>query len=91
MKGAENARRGFSPVHIEAATTDRALVAGEPQKVAPVVHEFMHVHATEQRRRPLFRPDEIDREHENEAGENRPGQHLAYGNRNGLGSWCKYG
>ena len=56
------------------------LVAGESEQMAAVMHEFMHVHATDQGGRTFFGPNEIDRQKEKQATENRPWKHLADGN-----------
>ena len=42
--------------------------------MASVVNEFVHVHAANQRGGALFGADEIDRQQENEPGENCPWQ-----------------
>ena len=61
-------------------------VTGKAEKVASVVHELVHVHAAEQRGRALLGADEIDRQQQNKAGENRPRQPFAKRNRVVTGS-----
>src|SRR5580693_5720962 len=72
--------------------TAGALVAGEAEQMAAIVHELMHVHALDDRSRTLLRADEIDAEQANEAGENDPGQQFAAWDRSGPcrgGSKCR--
>src|SRR5580698_4163374 len=56
-------------------------VAGKAEQMPPVVDEFVDIHAGEDRGRPLFRADEIERQKENQPAKDRPGQDFA--NRNG--------
>jgi hypothetical protein len=44
---------------------DARLVAGEPEKVTPVMHEFVHIHALDDRGCAFLGPNEIDREQKN--------------------------
>ena len=67
-------------------------VAGEAEQMAAVVHEFMHVHALDDRSRAFLRADEIDAEQANKAGENDPGKQFANWDRSGPrggGSKCR--
>jgi hypothetical protein len=57
-------------------TTAPAAVAGEAEEVTAVVHEFVDVHAGDQRGRAFLRADEIDGQEQKEPGEDRPGQDL---------------
>ena len=52
-------------------------MAGEAEKVAAVMHEFVDAGAGEQRGRTLLGADEIKRHEAEQAGEDRPGQQLA--------------
>ena len=70
--------------------TDRLLVARKAEKVTAVVHEIMHVFAADERSSSLLRAYEIDRQHENEAGENYPRKDRSDRERHGPGSGCKY-
>src|SRR5262245_37347484 len=56
------------------------LVAGEAEQVPSVVHELMHVHAGDDGGGPLLDPDEIERQHEQDA-EDQPGGDRAHRNR----------
>ncbi len=55
-------------------------MAGETQQVATVMHKLMHVHAFEHGRRALLGADEVNREQQQQAAEDRPGQDFAQGN-----------
>src|SRR5260370_34659866 len=48
------------------------LVTGETEKVTPVVHELVHIHALNNRRRAFFSPDEVDRKQKNQTAKNDP-------------------
>ena len=52
------------------------LVAGEPEQVAPVVQELMHIHAIKEGCGTLFCAHEIDRE-QGQRREDGPWQHFA--------------
>ena len=52
-------------------------MAGEGEQVAAIMHEFMDIHAGDERRRSLLRTDEINRQQQDEPGENRPWQKLS--------------
>src|SRR5579872_4941455 len=55
-------------------------VTGKAEKMPSVVHEFVHIHAADERGCSLLGADEIDRNQQNQAGENRPRQPFAEGN-----------
>jgi hypothetical protein len=60
------------------------LVAGEAEKVTPVMHELVHILALDQWGCALFDTDEIDRQHEKQAAKDSPdadrSEFLIYGN-----------
>ena len=51
-----------------------ALVAGEAQKMAGIVHEFMHIHAAKHGCSPLLKANKIDAKQEQQAREDHAGQ-----------------
>src|SRR5271169_1663466 len=52
-------------------------VAGEAEQMAAVVHEFVHIHALDDRSRAFLRADEIDAEQTEKATENDPRKQFA--------------
>src|SRR5471032_858504 len=55
-------------------------VAREAKQVASVVHEFMDIHALDQRSSALLRANEINRQHQQQADKDRPRQDFTEGN-----------
>lgn len=55
-----------------------ALVAGKAEKMASVVHIFMHVHAGNDRRSAFLDTDKVNREKQHDA-EKQPGNQLLIG------------
>src|SRR5262249_13358891 len=53
------------------------LVAGEAEQVAPVMHEFVHVHAGDDRGGAFLDADEIDHRQQEHA-EDEPGHDVAH-------------
>jgi len=52
-------------------------MAGESEQMPSVVDELVDIHSADEGRRALLRADEVNRQQENETGENRPRQQLA--------------
>jgi hypothetical protein len=49
-------------------------VAGETEQMPPVMHEFVHIHAADERSGALLGSDEIDRQQKKKAGEDCQGR-----------------
>src|SRR5215469_11607314 len=91
-----NARSPASaPASMPLTSSDRTmalgLMAGEAEQVAPVVDEFVDVHAGEDRRRALLGADEIERHQTNQPGKDRPRQDFPQRDGNGGLDTCVMG
>jgi len=56
-------------------------LTGETKQVAAVMHELVHVHAADERRGAFLGADEIDRQYQQQAAEDEPGQDFPHRDR----------